>query len=124
MLSADPQRDAEEFALKLMRPRGAKTVVYFVWNFMLEFDVFGAVPVRRKYEILDQGRDSLYFQVFPPGHFYFMRGHSLVELTENGNRAQPLLIAFIVHEEEDAARHCQEKREATRLGKLQPHTEA
>ena len=56
--------------------------------------------------------------------FYFMRGHSLVELTENGNRAQPLLIAFIVHEEEDAARHCQEKREATRLGKLQPHTEA
>ena len=27
-------------------------------------------------------------------------------------------------EEEDAARHCQEKREATRLGKLQSHTEA
>ena len=28
-----------------------------------------------------QGRDSLYFQVLP-WHFYFMRGHSLVELTE------------------------------------------
>ena len=27
-------------------------------------------------------------------------------------------------EEEDAARHHQEKREATRLGKLQSHTEA
>ena len=27
-------------------------------------------------------------------------------------------------EEEDAARHRQEKREATRLGKLQLHTEA
>ena len=27
-------------------------------------------------------------------------------------------------EEEDAARHRQEKREATRLGKLQSHTEA
>ena len=27
-------------------------------------------------------------------------------------------------EEEDAAKHCQEKREATRLGKLQSHTEA
>ena len=41
-------------------------------------------------------------------------------VTEGGRR-------FMVarrEEEEDAARHRQEKREATRLGKLQSHTEA
>ena len=31
-------------------------------------------------------RDSLYFQVFP-WHFYFIRGHSLVELTEHDDSA-------------------------------------
>ena len=34
------------------------------------------------------------------------------------------LMAAWREEEEDEARHCQEKREATRLGKLQSHTEA
>ena len=40
-------------------------------------------------------------------------------VTEGGRR---FMAAW--REEEDAVRHRQEKREATRLGKLQPHTEA
>ena len=43
------------------------------------------------------------------------------EVTEGGRR---FMAAWREEEEEDAARHRQEKREATRLGKLQPHTEA
>ena len=39
--------------------------------FYQELDVFGAVPVRKKDEILDFGRDSLYFQVLS-WHFHFM----------------------------------------------------
>ena len=41
-------------------------------------------------------------------------------VTESGRR---FMVAWR-EEEEDAARHRQEKREATRLGKLQSHTEA
>ena len=41
-------------------------------------------------------------------------------LTQDGWR----FTAAWREEEEDAARHRQEKREATRLGKLQSHTEA
>ena len=41
-------------------------------------------------------------------------------VTEDGRR----FMAAWREEEEDAARHRQEKREATRLGKLQSHTEA
>ena len=40
--------------------------------------------------------------------------------TEGGRR----FMAAWREEEEDAAKHCQEKREATGLGKLQSHTEA
>ena len=74
-------------------------------SFYLELHVFGAVPVRKKYEILDERRDSLYFQVFP-WYFYFMRGHSLVELTEHDDSAADIILfraihictaAFIVH---------------------------
>ena len=41
-------------------------------------------------------------------------------VTEGGRR----LMAAWRTEEVDAARHCQEKREATRLGQLVSHTEA
>ena len=41
-------------------------------------------------------------------------------VTEGGRR----FMAAWRQKEEDAARHRQEKREATRLGKLQSHTEA
>ena len=41
-------------------------------------------------------------------------------VTEGGRR----FMAAWRQEEEDAARYRQEKREATRLGKLQSHTEA
>ena len=36
-------------------------------------------------------RDSLDFQVFP-WHFYFVRGHSLVELTEHDNSADDIMV--------------------------------
>ena len=60
-------------------------------DFYLELHVFGAVPVRKRDEILDKGRDSLFFQVFP-WHFYFMRGHSLVELTEHDDSAADIIL--------------------------------
>ena len=60
-------------------------------DFYLELHVFGAVPVRKKYEILDQGRDSLYFQVFP-WHFYFMCGHSLVGLSGHDDSAADIIL--------------------------------
>ena len=41
-------------------------------------------------------------------------------VTEGGRR----FMAAWRQEEEDAARHRQERREATKLGKLQSHTEA
>ena len=34
---------------------------------------------------------SLHFQVFP-WHFYFMRGHSLVELTEHDDSAADIIV--------------------------------
>ena len=46
---------------------------------------------------------------------------SRVEAVTKGGRR---FMAAWRQEEEDAARHRQEKREATRLGKLQSHTEA
>ena len=49
-----------------------------------------AVPVPPKNEFLDQGRDSLHFHVFP-WHFYFMGGHSLVELAEHDNGAADIM---------------------------------
>ena len=61
-------------------------------DFYLELHAFGAVPVRKRDEILDyQGRDSLYFQIFP-WHFNFMRGHSLVELTEHDDSAANIIV--------------------------------
>ena len=42
----------------------------------------------------------------------------------NGGLLPDIILAAWREEEEDAARHRQEKREATRLGKLQSHTEA
>ena len=60
-------------------------------DYYLKLHVFGAVPVRKKYEIIDQGRDLLYFQVFP-WHFYFMGGHSLVELTEHDDSAADIIL--------------------------------
>ena len=59
-------------------------------DFYLELHVFGAVPVCKKDEILE-GRDSLYVQVFP-WHFYFMRGHSLVDLTEHDDSAAEIIL--------------------------------
>ena len=63
--------------------------------FYQELDIFGAVPVHKKDEILDNGRDSLCFQV-SPWHFHFMRGHSLVELMEHDNSAADIMVHTVV----------------------------
>ena len=49
----------------------------------------------KKHEILE-GRDSLYFQVFP-WHFHFMRGHSLVERTEHSSSSAADIIVHIMY---------------------------
>ena len=45
----------------------------------------------KKDEILDKGGIHCISQVFP-WHFYFMRGHSLVELTEHDDRAADIIL--------------------------------
>ena len=61
-------------------------------DFHLELHVFGAVPVRKKDEILDyKSGIHCISQVFP-WHFYFMRGHSLVELTEHDDSAAEIIL--------------------------------
>ena len=50
--------------------------------------VFGSVvPALKKNEVWN----SMYFQVLP-GHFYFVRGHSLVELTEQDSSAADIMV--------------------------------
>ena len=53
--------------------------------------------------------------------FIRLQAEVWVEAVTKGGRR---FMAAWRQEEEDAARHRQEKREATRLGKLQSHTEA
>ena len=55
---------------------------------------WGCSGLQKKNEIPQQGRDSLYFQVFP-GHFYCMRGSSLVEVTGHDNGAN-LAVTFLI----------------------------
>ena len=45
----------------------------------------------KKMKFLTKGRDSLHFQVFP-WHFYFMRGHSLVELNEHDDSTADIIV--------------------------------
>ena len=52
-------------------------------DFYLELHVFGAVPVRKKkMKFLTKGGVHC-ISKSPLGHIYFIRGHSLVELTEH-----------------------------------------
>ena len=61
-------------------------------DFYLELHVFGAVPVRKKMKFLTyKGGIHCISQVFP-WHFYFMRGHSLVELTEHDDNAADIIL--------------------------------
>ena len=60
-------------------------------DFYLELHFFGAVPVRKKYVFFYEGRDLLYF----PGPLLallYMRGHSLVELTEHDGSAADITL--------------------------------
>ena len=51
------------------------------------------VPIRKKHEVLEQGQDSLYVQVFP-GHFQCMRGPSLFELMKHENSAADETVSW------------------------------
>ena len=64
------------------------------YGFLSVFAVSEGVLVCKKHEIFYLGRDSLYFQIFP-WHFNFVRGHSLVELTEHDNSADDIMVHSI-----------------------------
>ena len=57
--------------------------------FYLEVHVFGAVLL-----LFVEKMKFLYFQVFP-WHFYFMRGHSLVGMTEHDDSAADIIVHSI-----------------------------
>ena len=46
----------------------------------------------KKIKFLTKGGIHCISQVFPPWHFYFMRGHSLVELTEHDDSAADIIL--------------------------------
>ena len=61
-------------------------------DFYLYLHVSESVPVRKKDEILDyKGGIHCISQVFP-WHFYFIREHSLVELTEHDDSAANIIV--------------------------------
>ena len=60
-------------------------------DFYLYLHVSEGVPVRKKDEILAKGGIHCISQVFP-WHFYFMREHSLVELTEHDDSAANIIV--------------------------------
>ena len=55
------------------------------WKF-LELFLFA-----KKIKFFTKGRDLLSCQAFP-WHFHFMRGHSLVKLTEHDNSAADIMV--------------------------------
>ena len=61
-------------------------------DFDLELHVFGAVPVRKKCEILDYKSGIRCISRVFPWHFYFMRGQSSVELTEHDDSATDIIL--------------------------------
>ena len=61
-------------------------------NFYLNWHVSKGVPVRKKkMKFLTKGGIHCTSQVFP-WHFYFMREHSLVELTEHDDSAANIIV--------------------------------
>ena len=50
----------------------------------------------KKMKLLTRGGIYLISQVFP-WHFYFMRGHSLVELTEHDDSADDIMVHMYGH---------------------------
>ena len=79
----------------------SKSVVYTVrgtrYDFLLRVGCFWSCSCsQKKNEILDEGRDALYAQVFA-WHFNFLcfiRGHSLVELTEHDDSAADIMVQY------------------------------
>ena len=57
----------------------------------LYLHVSEGVPVRKKMKSLTKGGIHCISQVFP-WHFYFMREHSLVELTEHDDSAANIIV--------------------------------
>ena len=60
-------------------------------DFYLYLHVSEGVPVRKKDEFLTKGGIHCISQVFP-WHFYFMREHSLVGLTEHDDSAANIIV--------------------------------
>ena len=66
-------------------------------------------------------RSCMYGHVYKS---YLLISHEVLVWVEAVTKGGRRFMAAWRQEEEDAARHRQEKREATKLGKLQSHTEA
>ena len=60
-------------------------------DFYLDWDVSEGVPVRKRMKFWNKGGIHFISQVFP-WHFYFMREHSLVELTERDDSAANIIV--------------------------------
>ena len=60
-------------------------------DFYLEFHVLELFLFAKKIKFLTKGGIHCISQVFP-WHFYFMRGHSLVELTERDDSAADIIV--------------------------------
>ena len=60
-------------------------------DFYLELHVLELYLFAKKMKFLTKGGIHCISQVFP-WHFYFMRGHSLVELTEHDDSAADIIL--------------------------------
>ena len=83
---------------------GFKGAVYTVWIFICICMSLRVFLFAKNMKFLTKGGIHCISQVFP-WHFYFMREHSLVELTEHGDSAANIIVhsmyictaAFTVH---------------------------
>ena len=68
-----------------------KGAVYTVWIFICICMSLRVFLFAKKMKFLTKGGIHCIFQVFPC-HFYFMREHSLVELTEHDDSAANIIV--------------------------------
>ena len=71
--------------------RNLKGAVYTVWIFICIFMSLRVFLFAKKMKFLTKGGIHCISQVFP-WHFYFMREHSLVELTEHDDSAANIIV--------------------------------
>ena len=76
-------------------PHIIKGAVYTVWIFICICMSLRVFLFAKKMKFLTKGGIHCISQVFP-SHFYFMREHSLVELTEHDDSAANIIVHSII----------------------------